>query len=279
MTDEAGNVIRTEAEAAGYGRLQRFRAVRRLLRAEVYYGAALAAFAGLTAFAYFNAYFGWDLRTARAVQGVDGLYDFMRLVSRFGDGWAPIALTSATALVFLLFRRRSEAFGLVFSAGGSAFVARLIKTTVGRPRPAADLVNVFSEGDLLSFPSGHVTFYVTYFGFLFFVAYALLPRASLARRLALAADGAARPPHRPLARLPRSPLAQRHARRLPHGRPLARPRARPLPPLEKEADGRDAKVEAGERGSTANVGRANAASTDSLNMNASAGPRILSPRS
>ena len=185
MTDEAGNAIRTEAEAAGYGRLQRFRAVRRLLRAEVYYGAALAAFAGLTAFAYSNAYFGWDLRTARAVQGVDGLYDFMRLVSRFGDGWAPIALTSATALGFLLFRRRSEAFGLVFSAGGSALVARLIKTAIARPRPAADLVNVFSEGDLLSFPSGHVTFYVTYFGFLFFVAYALLPRASLARRLAL----------------------------------------------------------------------------------------------
>ena len=186
MTDEAGNVSRTEAEAAGYGRLQRFRAVRRLMRAEVYYGAALAAFASLTAFAYFNAYFGWDLRAARAVQGVAGLYEFMRLVSRFGDGWAPIALTTATALVFLLFRRRSEAFGLIFSAAGGSLVARLLKTAIARPRPAADLVRVFTEGDSLSFPSGHVTFYVTYFGFLFFVAYALLPRASLARRLALA---------------------------------------------------------------------------------------------
>jgi undecaprenyl-diphosphatase len=36
-----------------------------------------------------------------------------------------------------------------------------------------------------SFPSGHVTFYVSYFGFLFFTAYALLPRGSLLRRLAL----------------------------------------------------------------------------------------------
>lgn len=179
MTEKAAPA---EAEAV---RMQRFRAVRRLLRAEIYYGAALAAFAVLTAFVYFNAYFGWDLRAARAIQSVPGLYDLMRLVSRAGDGWMPFVLTGTTALVFFLLRRRSECFGIIFSAGGSAIVARLFKMAVARPRPAADLVTVFSEGDLLSFPSGHVTFYVTYFGFLFFAAYALLPRGSVARRLAL----------------------------------------------------------------------------------------------
>jgi undecaprenyl-diphosphatase len=35
-----------------------------------------------------------------------------------------------------------------------------------------------------SFPSGHVTFYVCFFGFLFFVAFALLPKGSTARRVA-----------------------------------------------------------------------------------------------
>ena len=185
MTDdvETQNVNAVEAPAE---RRQRFRAVRRLMRAEVYYGAALAAFALLTAFAYFNAYFGWDLRAARAVQSVEGIHGFMRVVSLVGDGWTPYALTGATALVFLLLRRKSEAAGLFFSAAGGGIVVHLIKMSVGRPRPAADLVRIFTEGDTLSFPSGHVTFYVTYFGFLFFVAYALLPRGSLARRLALA---------------------------------------------------------------------------------------------
>jgi undecaprenyl-diphosphatase len=37
-----------------------------------------------------------------------------------------------------------------------------------------------------SFPSGHVTFHVCFFGFLFFVAFALLPKGSLKRRVVCA---------------------------------------------------------------------------------------------
>jgi undecaprenyl-diphosphatase len=166
---------------------KRFRVARKLLRAEVYYIAALAAFAVLTGFVYFNSYFGWDLRATLALQGVGDLYGFMRFVSKAGDGWTPFALTGATALVFLIFRKKSEASGIVFSAAGSALIARFIKVTIARPRPAADLVTVLTEGDLLSFPSGHVTFYVTFFGFLFFVAFANLPRRSVARWLAMLA--------------------------------------------------------------------------------------------
>ena len=173
------------ADMPSFGRWRSFGAVRRLLRAEVYYGVALLAFALLTAFVYVNAYFGWDLRATRALQSIPGLLGFMTFASRAGDGAIPFALTGATALVFLLFRRRSETLGIIFSAGGSALVARLFKVAVARPRPSADLVTVLTEGDLLSFPSGHVTFYVTYFGFLFFVAYANLPRASIVRSLAL----------------------------------------------------------------------------------------------
>ena len=60
-----------------------------------------------------------------------------------------------------------------------------MKAVIARPRPAADLVGFAYEGRGLSFPSGHVTFYVCYFGFLFFVAYAILPRGSALRRAAL----------------------------------------------------------------------------------------------
>jgi undecaprenyl-diphosphatase len=167
--------------------VSRRHAVRRLLRAEIVYATALLAFAVLALFAYSNLYFGWDLRVARALQSVrlTGMLEFMRAVSLFGNRWTPYALTTVTAILLFAFRKRTEAAGLVLSAGVSAIINTTIKRLIGRPRPTEDLVTVFRDLETLSFPSGHVTFYVCYFGFLFFTAYALLPRGSLARRLAL----------------------------------------------------------------------------------------------
>lgn len=190
MTEEKKNGGQTIYEAPEQllpATAPRRTAARRLLRAEFFYGAGLTAFAVLALLARFNAYFGWDLRAARALQTLDapGVFDLMRVVSVPGNSWIPHAITAATALLFLLFRRRSEAAALLLSAGGGAIVNVLLKMLIGRPRPTADLVTVFSELGSRSFPSGHVTFYVCYFGFLFFVAYALLPRGSFARRVAL----------------------------------------------------------------------------------------------
>jgi undecaprenyl-diphosphatase len=67
---------------------------------------------------------------------------------------------------------------------GSGLLNRAIKMFIARPRPAAPEVEVFRAHSGQSFPSGHVTFYVCYFGFLFFVAYALLPERTPARRAA-----------------------------------------------------------------------------------------------
>jgi len=168
--------------------LRRRLAARRLLRAESFYGFGLAAFAVLALLAYRHAYFGWDLRAARAVQSVDfpGWAEFMRAASYAGDGWVPHALVAATMLLFFWRRRFSEGAGIVLSAGAGGLLSKALKILVGRPRPSADLVGFSYLSDEMSFPSGHVTFYVCYFGFLFFVAYAVLPRGSLSRRLALA---------------------------------------------------------------------------------------------
>ena len=165
----------------------RRRAVRRLLRAETIYIIMLVAFAVLAVFAYFDTYFGWDLKVERGLQNlpVPGLLDFMRGVSIFGNKWIPYAITTVTAIVFLVMKRNSEAAGLVLSAGGSAVLNGLIKILIARPRPTAELVAVRVDLQTQSFPSGHVTFYVCYFGFLFFTAYALLPLRSTARRVTL----------------------------------------------------------------------------------------------
>ena len=163
------------------------RAARRLRRAETYYLIALPLFALLAAFAYFYPYFSFDLATTRFVQSFDSplLLNLMRVISVPGNGFTPHALTALVCILLLIRRRRSEVAGLLLAAGGSSLLNVLLKLLINRPRPEAVLVHVFASPGSLSFPSGHVTFYVCFFGFLFFAAYAILPRASLARRTAL----------------------------------------------------------------------------------------------
>lgn len=159
----------------------------RLVRAETLFIITLIAFAVLALLAHMYAYFSWDLAAARELQTVrwPGFSQFMRLVSVPGNGWIPYALTASTVIAFLALARRSEAAALSLSAGGGELLDRLLKLLIARPRPAPGQVAVFHQMTSESFPSGHVTFYVCYFGFLFFVALALLPRGSIARRLAL----------------------------------------------------------------------------------------------
>jgi undecaprenyl-diphosphatase len=194
MSEEFDETARTthadatdETEQSTPASPRRRRESRRLHRAEVAYAASLALFAVLAIFAHEYAYFAWDLRLARAIQSVDlpGWAELMRWASLFGNGATPWGLTIVTALLFLAWRRRSEGFGVLLSAAGGSFINRILKLLVGRPRPSAELVGFEYRSDELSFPSGHVTFYVCFFGFLFFVAYALLSRGSRVRRVAL----------------------------------------------------------------------------------------------
>ena len=175
-------------EVSPQGRAKRRRESRRLLRAEFAYAGGLAAFAVLAVFAKANAYFAWDKTVAHAVQSISlpGMETLMQAASVMGNGVTSWALVGATLAVFFAFRRRSEAFGLLLSAGGGPLLNRLVKYLVARPRPTMEHVRVSGEWANESFPSGHVTFYVCFFGFLFFVAFALLPRGSTARKAACA---------------------------------------------------------------------------------------------
>src|SRR5436189_204335 len=59
------------------------------------------------------------------------------------------------------------------------FFAMSLKWIVGRPRPIPSLVHILIQEKTFSFPSGHVMHYVAFYGFLFFLAYALLKRSFL----------------------------------------------------------------------------------------------------
>jgi undecaprenyl-diphosphatase len=154
-------------------------------RAEAVYSIAVVAFSVLAILAHLYAYFGWDLLATHELQSVHSIHGFMYAVSVFGNGWIPWVISAVTITLLLVFKFRFEAWGLLLSVAGGEALNRLIKLIIGRPRPAANLVEIMQVERTQSFPSGHVTFYVCYFGFLFFLAYTHLPRGSFARRAAL----------------------------------------------------------------------------------------------
>jgi membrane-associated phospholipid phosphatase len=163
-------------------------ALRRLTRAHGVYGIALLAFAGLAVLAHRTAFFGWDLSIESGLQHLANpcLTAILMAISLPGNFATPYILTAVTVLAFWFFGLRSESMGLLISAGSAGLINRLFKLLIDRPRPTARLVHLLpADRNGPSFPSGHVAFYVGFFGFLFFVAYALLPRGSLVRRLAL----------------------------------------------------------------------------------------------
>jgi len=83
--------------------------------------------------------------------------------------------------MFLVGWRTEAAFTALATLGG--FAGELVKVIINRPRPDV----AYSQNVLVSvahgpsFPSGHVTSYVVFYGFLFYLAYTLLPRRSVWR--------------------------------------------------------------------------------------------------
>jgi undecaprenyl-diphosphatase len=85
--------------------------------------------------------------------------------------------------VIYLLNFRWEALVGLLSASLAFVVDTAIKIFIHRPRPAADLVNVFQHLYDYSFPSGHVMLYTSFFGFMLFLVYTLLKRSLLRRFL------------------------------------------------------------------------------------------------
>ncbi len=131
----------------------------------------------LAILAHRRAYFGWDIAVASRMQRVSALLPLMELVSLPGYGWGPYLLTITTAVLFLIARKTAEVAGLIGSCTLGGLLNAIAKQVVGRPRPPPSLVAVSHALLDGSFPSGHVMFYCTYFGFLAFLAHRSRPRS------------------------------------------------------------------------------------------------------
>lgn len=143
----------------------------------------LCVYTALAVLANRYAYFNWDLALARNIQSISipGFDKLMIGVSLLGNGWIAWPLVGLSGFALLKAGLRAEGIVCMAGAGSGWFVNQLLKLLSGRPRPSRDLVNVAGTFHFDSFPSGHVVFFVEFFGLLLFFSYVLLKRGPLRR--------------------------------------------------------------------------------------------------
>ncbi len=100
----------------------------------------------------------------------DSIDSFMKGISWFGSFWVSISLVLGGALLLFIFKKKRES---VYCSATLliGIITYLIKTLINRPRPNSSLVRVIVNYQHLSFPSGHVSFYIAFFGFIAFLFY------------------------------------------------------------------------------------------------------------
>jgi len=173
-TDAEQAVVEPLREA---GRRSRVPSWLATFRTQIFTGLAaigLFLFGGLTVLVSDGLTAGVDLAVTQAIQGISavGFGALMIAVSALGFLPQSVLLVAAIATILWLADYRTEA-GFAVVASGSSLLTEAIKAIIARPRPDADLVTVLAGASGHSFPSGHTLFYVTFFGYLAYVAYAL----------------------------------------------------------------------------------------------------------
>ena len=122
--------------------------------------------------------FPFDLKVAFALRGEDNpaFAALMTAVSFLGDGWMPVLLVFAVAAVCAYKKRWLEA-AFVVATLSSGILAGVLKMLVGRSRPPSFTMNpsdIFQSFNQYAYPSGHVLFFVVFFGFVAYLSWKFL---------------------------------------------------------------------------------------------------------
>ena len=130
-----------------------------------------AASVGLTVAAAFTHRLPGDLAIVHWIQKDQPVHWIKLCTDTVGWISPPLIVVfgAITGCLLLIRRRWITAFALLTVLVAIAPVST-IKQLVGRPRPAADLVNVLTSSDSLSFPSGHVFLATVIFGSMIYYA-------------------------------------------------------------------------------------------------------------
>ena len=148
------------------------------------------AFAALTFLVKTMPSFAIDLQITKAIQLINFPFfaTFMDWVSWPGFGPQSIIITALIILSIYGIGLHWESVMALVAAALSTGINLLVKDLIQRPRPTANLVNVFAKLTDFSFPSGHVMFYIGFYGFIGFLSFSLL-KPSIKRSLLLVLFG------------------------------------------------------------------------------------------
>lgn len=131
-------------------------------------------FVALTVLVHLFPQSGFDLHFSREVQEhqTPFLDRIMYLISTPGyEPEAPIMVIGAALILFLFKYKKAAIYTVLTMLGG--LVSTIIKAIVNRPRPSDTLVRIVYKTTQQSFPSGHMLFYVVFFGFMVLLMFQL----------------------------------------------------------------------------------------------------------
>jgi len=132
----------------------------------------------------------WDQGITHEIQEFPYMPVGILMIAVSWVGFAPINwLIGIAVVVFMAFRRWYVAAIFTGIAALGGLTAEIVKQIIARPRPTPDMARITTVLNSFSFPSGHVTSYVTFFGFLFYLSYTTMPRRSPLRLPLLAFFG------------------------------------------------------------------------------------------
>lgn len=132
----------------------------------------VSGFLLLTAFIIFFPSSWIDIEFSEEVQEEHNpLLDLMmKAISWFGQTFISIAMVVTTSVLLFFFKFKREAVYCLFTLL-MGLITYGIKIAVNRPRPTENLVRVMVQAKYQSFPSGHVGFYIVFFGLMAFFLY------------------------------------------------------------------------------------------------------------
>lgn len=140
---------------------------------------AIAAFGVLMIIVTTSPLLTLDIQITRGLQSINSPVFAALMTFISWPGFSPQSFIISVLIVLAIYF-----FGLHWEALTALVAALLppilnvaVKDIIRRPRPGVDIVHVIQILNSYSFPSGHVMFYVGFYGFLWFLVYTLLKRS------------------------------------------------------------------------------------------------------
>ncbi len=131
----------------------------------------------LTFFAKQYEFFPFDLYITLQIQQIKfaAFESLMMFLSWLGNFYQAVTTLVIACLGLWYFKKKRMMSGLGISTLGAVAISEILKLIVSRPRPNSGLIHQverFSKDD--SFPSGHVLYFIGFYGFLLFLSFTLI---------------------------------------------------------------------------------------------------------